>query len=173
MAKANKKSEKPVAGKTNTWGLVSLILIILLVASVAVNIFLAIKLPKETANNVKRSSTSSQSQTNNTPSHSKKTPSHSSSHSRLTDRKARSLLEAQRKKSNYSWTIDDVDVEACNSDNTICLVEYDQVAKDGTSTDDLQVLMQYKNGKWTFELPGTTKGSVDYYSKYNLVEIDD
>ena len=164
MAKANKKSEKPVAGKTNTWGLVSLILIILLVTSVAVNIFLVIKLPKETANNVKRSSTSS---------HSKKTPSHSSSHSRLTDRKARSLLEAQRKKSNYSWTIDDVDVEACNSDNTICLVEYDQVAKDGTSTDDLQVLMQYKNNKWSFELPGTTKGSVDYYSKYDLVEIDD
>ena len=28
-----------------------------------------------------------------------------------------------------------------------------------------------KEGKWSFELPGTPEGSVDYYSKYDLIEV--
>ena len=89
----------------------------------------------------------------------------------LTDREAHKLLESKRQKKAYSWTLNDVDVEACNSDNTICLVEYDQLSKDGVETEDMQVLMQCKEGKWSFELPGTPEGSVDYYSKYDLIEV--
>ncbi len=167
MAKEDTKNkETKKSHKINTWGIVSIILGVLLAASIIANIILAIKLPKEVTQDVRRDPSPSYHEIDRPSSRNHK-------HKALTDREAHKLLESKRQKKAYSWTLNDVDVEACNPDNTICLVEYDQLSKDGVETEDMQVLMQYKEGKWSFDLPGTPEGSVDYYSKYDLIEVKD
>ena len=70
--------------------------------------------------------------------------------------------------SDSSWYIGKVELKA-HGDNNTYLVYYDEVNSDGYTT-TLGTIIEYKNGKWTTDLPGFNGMIDDDFTKYNFVD---
>ena len=157
---------KKQKSKSNKWIIVSAVLLVLLVVSAGANIVLSVQ---SFERNTDKTPTASKTYKKS----SKSTRKTKIKGQKLSERKIKELLNAKRKKLGYSWAISDVDIEGHNADYTVYFVTYDQVNKDGSKTEDLGVIMEYKNKKWSFKLPGTKGWTDEALKKYNLIKVDD
>jgi len=74
----------------------------------------------------------------------------------------------EEKLKDAGWKLGKVELVA-HGDNDTYLVGYEEINDDGY-TDYVSTIIEYKNGKWTTDLPGSSGYSDDFFEEYGFVK---
>ena len=67
-----------------------------------------------------------------------------------------------------NWYITNVKLVA-HGDNNTYLVSYEDINLDGNYPESASTIIEFKNGKWVTDLPGSSGFDDEYLSKYNFI----
>ena len=70
-----------------------------------------------------------------------------------------------------NWYITNVKLIA-HGDNNTYLVSYEDINLDGNYPESASTIIEFKNGKWVTDLPGSTGFDDKYLSKYNFINYE-
>lgn len=94
----------------------------------------------------------------------------SSEYFELNDNLAFTLIEGKRRDLGYdTWKTSKAQVLK-KGDNNYYYITYTESNNDGYDS-ELAIIFHYENGKWNFEIPGSSGFTKDFIEKYNFVDI--